>query len=102
MSVTRFDPPHYEWSARTVEQALNELKAATKILEAYMLTLAPGGDLVDRTRLAQATPALMVLHLNMSHVVGAIKEEADFQEATLGLELPDTPEALDPDLGDLA
>jgi hypothetical protein len=92
--ATRFDPPHYEWSARTVEQALNELEAAKKILEAYLLTLAPGGGLVERGRLATVTPAVMVLHLNMSHVVNAIKEETEFQEVTMGIELPDTPETL--------
>lgn len=69
-----FQPPKYEWSAKTVQQALNQLDAAKKTLESYMLTLVPAGDIADRARLARTTPAVMVLHLNMSHVVTALAD----------------------------
>lgn len=93
MTTTHFDPPHYEWSAVTVEQALSELDAARKILEAYMQTLEPGGGLVERQRLARVTPAVMVLHLNMQAVVDKIKAETEFQHVVSGVELPEIPEA---------
>jgi hypothetical protein len=83
-----FDPPHYEWRADTVEQALNTLGAARKILEAYLVTLNPGAGLVDRDRLARVTPADLTLLLDMSGLVGKIREAEQFSDLIAGVDVP--------------
>ena len=69
-----FYPPEYEWSARNAKQALGQLDAARKTIEAYLLTLDPDGTIADRDRLSKITPAIMVLNLNMKHVVQAVAD----------------------------
>ncbi|MFF8840505.1 hypothetical protein [Streptomyces sp. NPDC015130] len=68
----------HRWTANTVQEALNILDAARKLIEARMLTLSPG-DPADRWK-AQATAPI---NLDITIAEGALVQQVNDQHVFL-------------------
>lgn len=84
------EPPRYTWTATTVEEALAALRAARKLLEAHLETLAPTSP-IGQDKAARSTGTDLTIRLDLGPLIQAIN-------AAAMEEMPWTPDSLDEDL----
>jgi hypothetical protein len=70
----QFDPPRYEWTASTIEEAQSILGAAGDLIDAHVSTLAPAGSM-ERLGARRTTPARLVVSLDLSGAVDRINDQ---------------------------
>lgn len=72
----QFDPPRYEWTATTAEEAKNILAAVRDLIDAHISTLAPEGPM-ERAEARRITPARLVVSLDLSGAVDRINDQRE-------------------------
>ncbi len=78
-----FNPPRYEWTATTIEEAGNILRAAADLIDAHVSTLAPSGSM-ERLGARRETPARLVVSLDLSGAVARINDQREQAELDRG------------------
>ncbi|MFJ6487080.1 hypothetical protein [Streptomyces californicus] len=68
------------WTAATVAEALDILKAARDQLDSRMLALAPGSDYRERDRLEKETPLFLAIDLDLTTLEQATAAKHQFNE----------------------
>ncbi|SCD43378.1 hypothetical protein GA0115253_1004539 [Streptomyces sp. Termitarium-T10T-6] len=68
------------WTATTVAEALDILKAARGQLDSRMLALAPGADYREKDRLEKETPLFLAIDLDLTVLEQATAAKHQFNE----------------------
>lgn len=80
MPEMQFDPPRYEWTATTIEEAQSILAAVGNLIDAHVNTLAPAG-LMERAEARRTTLARLTVSLDLSAAVARINDQRELAEA---------------------
>lgn len=73
------DTPKYEFTASNAQEAENLLNAASKLLDAHLLALAPNDSMI-RAELRRRTPVSMTITLDLGDIARTISEVAALNE----------------------
>ncbi|MEV6421744.1 hypothetical protein [Streptomyces sp. NPDC051662] len=73
------EPPLYQWSATTAQEAETFLTAARSLIDAHLMTLVPGHAYV-RNETRRETPVTLRISLDLGPVIAAINEAGQRDE----------------------
>ncbi|MCZ0984014.1 hypothetical protein O1L60_45450 [Streptomyces diastatochromogenes] len=79
-------PPVYEWTATTAQEAATSLDAATNLIDAHLKTLMPGDPYIKNDTRRNAAVALRI-SLDLGPLLQAINESRELNDQ-LGLDTP--------------
>ncbi|MCX4784028.1 hypothetical protein [Streptomyces sp. NBC_01264] len=76
------NPPLYQWNATTAQEAETSLKAARSLIDAHLMTLAPGSAYITHETRCE-TPLTLRISLDLGPVIAAINaaDQPDEQAA---------------------
>ncbi|MEJ8654757.1 hypothetical protein WKI65_43665 [Streptomyces sp. MS1.AVA.3] len=66
-------PPNYEWTAQTAQEAETSLVAAKELIDAHLKTLMPGDPYI-RNETRRTTPLKVRISVDLGPVIEAINE----------------------------
>ncbi|MFJ8871071.1 hypothetical protein ACIRD6_35630 [Streptomyces sp. NPDC102473] len=77
------------WTATTVAEALDLIRAAKDQLDSRVLALAPGADFREKDRIEKETPLFLAIDLDLTYLEQATAAKHQFNEIVRSDTAPD-------------